>query len=84
MHSIDVYMLKIEHEGGHLVVVFKRFVYCVTALLPCRQQDIRSFYPLTVKLVIPIDARIHDMRDYEGQEVLLVLPLHQPQLLQSE
>jgi len=84
MQIVIVNQLSAIRENGHLAVTFKRYPYCKAATLACRQQDVRSLEPLTIKLTIPPGARINDMHSFEGCEVCLVLARPKLNVLQSE
>jgi hypothetical protein len=79
MQTVPMYELVTKAIGMLVEVTFRRYHGDAPTTLTCRLSDVHT-QPLRVRVTIPPGARISDMHQFEGQDVILVLasPVAQP------
>jgi hypothetical protein len=73
MKLVQVHTLKVAKVGEEFIVTFKRYYGNKERQLTCHQHEVLTQNPLRIILYIPRDKQIPDMREYEGQYIVLVL-----------
>ena len=71
MLDVSVHELCTQTTSDYPTVTFRRFNYDRPTTLPYHQQNLLSHNPLSIRVTIPPGARIDDMHEYEGKEVVL-------------